>query len=121
VRLDKFLWCVRLSKTRSIAAKSCQANQILVNGIESKPSRVVKEKDIISVKMLPIWKTFKVREFPRSRVGAKLVETYIFETTAKDELAKLEEFQLNQRYNKSLGLKGRPTKKDRRDISDYTE
>jgi ribosome-associated heat shock protein Hsp15 len=112
---------VRLSKTRSIAAKSCQANQILVNGIESKPSRVIKEKDIISVKSLPIWKTYRVHDFPRSRVGATLVEDYVFETTPQDDLAKLEEFKLNQRYNKSLGLKGRPTKKDRRDISDFTE
>jgi ribosome-associated heat shock protein Hsp15 len=121
MRLDKFLWCVRLSKTRSIAAKSCQAKHVLVNGLESKPSRIVHERDIISIKSIPIWKTFKVRDFPRSRVGAKLVETYIFETTSKEELAKLEEFQLNQRYNKSLGLKGRPTKKDRRDLSDFTD
>lgn len=116
MRIDKFSWAVRLFKTRTLASKACEAEKVKLNGVFVKPSKAVAEGNEISVKVIPIWRTFKVLNIPKSRVGAKLVVDYIIETTSKDDLLQLEQIQEVNRYNKVLGIKGRPTKKVRRDL-----
>lgn len=116
MRIDKFIWAVRLFKTRSLASKACDTEKVKLNGIFVKPSKEVKFGDEISIKVNPIWRTFKVLEIPKSRVGAKLVALNLIETTSEFDLAKLEQVKIQNHQNKILGIKGRPTKKDRRDI-----
>lgn len=121
MRIDKFIWCVRLTKTRSLASKWCTTHKVQVNQEFVKPSKTIKINDVVLLKEHPTWRSFKVIDFPKNRVGAKLINEYIIETTPEVELELIKEFQLNQRFNKTMGLKGRPTKKDRRDISKFTE
>lgn len=116
MRIDKYIWTVRLFKTRSLASKACSSEKVKLNGAFVKTSKNVALNDEIAIKTIPIWRTFKVLDFPKSRVGAKLVETYLIETTSKDDLIQLKQVQELNRQNKVLGIKGRPTKKDRRNL-----
>ncbi len=118
MRLDKFLWCVRLYKTRPLAADACH-DHVLVDQMPAKPAKTLTIGNVVSVKHNPIWRQFKILEFPPSRVGAKLVAKYIQEITPAEELAKLEEIQLAQ-VKRERGA-GRPTKKDRRDLERFYE
>ncbi|PKP46485.1 MAG: RNA-binding protein [Bacteroidetes bacterium HGW-Bacteroidetes-12] len=120
MRIDKFSWAVRLFKTRTLATKACDAEKVKLNGVFVKPSKAVAVGDEIAIKVIPIWRTFKVLELPKSRVGAKLVSQYLLETTAEADLQLLEEIQQQQHQNKILGIKGRPTKKIRRDLNNLT-
>jgi ribosome-associated heat shock protein Hsp15 len=121
-RIDKFLWAVRLFKTRSLAAEACKLEKVKVNGKTAKPSYILKVGDVLLVKMVPIWRQYTVIEFLKNRVAAALVEKHITETTSAEDLEKLEEYKLIQRnqfiYTPS---KGRPTKKDRRSIIRFKE
>ena len=116
MRLDKFIWAIRLYKTRTLASKACLAEKVKLNGEFAKPSKIVVVGNEISIKTIPIWRTFKILELPKSRVSAKLLPEFIIETTALDDLLQLKQIQLVNKQNKVLGIKGRPTKKDRRDI-----
>ncbi|MDF1673274.1 MAG: S4 domain-containing protein [Vicingaceae bacterium] len=116
MRIDKYIWTVRLFKTRSLANKACSSDKVKLNGDFVKTSKSVAINDEIAIKTIPIWRTFKVLDFPKSRVGAKLVSSYLVETTSKDDLLQLEHIQNLNRKNKVLGIKGRPTKKDRRNL-----
>lgn len=116
MRIDKYIWAIRIFKTRSIASKACSSNKVLLNGEIVKSSRIVKQNDIISIKVIPIWKTYKVIDAPKSRIGAKLVSDYTTETTTKTDLAILEQHEIMNRQNRNLGIIGRPTKKDRRKL-----
>lgn len=116
MRLDKFIWTTRLFKTRSIASKSCTTEKVRLNDSFTKPSKAVSVGDIISIKVIPIWRTFKVIDIPKSRVGAKLVVDYLLETTPENDIIQLKQVQEANRQNKVLGIKGRPTKKARRDL-----
>lgn len=117
VRIDKYLWMVRLFKTRSKAAEACRRDRVKVNGRSVKPAFVVSEGDNFEVKFTPIWRSYKAVGFPKSRVGAALIAEYLEENTPAEELEKLKEYQEIQRaqfmYTPS---RGRPTKKDRREI-----
>ena len=117
MRIDKYIWCIRIFKTRSLATKACNEGKVLLNNNVVKPGKIIKENDIISVKTIPIWRLFKVLDFPKSRINAKLVSDYAIETTSEDDLFKLKEYQNINKQNKYLGIKGRPTKKDRRNIN----
>jgi len=119
MRLDKFIWAVRLHKTRSIASKACAGEKVKLNRAFSKAGKIVSVGSEIAIKANPIWRTYKVLDIPKSRVGAKLVSELIIETTPKAELEQLEQNQLINRQNKFLGIKGRPTKKDRRDLDKF--
>ena len=118
MRIDKFLFNVRLFKTRSLAADACGKGRILINGAAVKPARVVRPDDEISVKVNPVYRRYKVLQLPRGRVGAAKVPDYITETTSEDDLFKLKMMTEMGRF--SFGKRdrgaGRPTKKDRRDI-----
>ncbi len=120
VRIDKFLWAVRLYKTRSQAAEACNKGQVLLNGNPAKPSKEVKTGDEIAVKHKVIHRRYKILQLLDKRVGAKLVPEYIEETTPEDDLMKLKLYQEYQRTAVPKRTeKGRPTKKQRRQLDKY--
>jgi len=123
IRIDKFLWTVRLYKTRTLATDACKKGWVLINNSNVKPSRDVKIGEIIYVKSEFIYRQFKVIQLLHNRVGAKLVENYITEITPEEELLKLKiirELDPFGKVQREHGT-GRPTKKDRRDLEDYFE
>ena len=117
MRIDKYLWAVRMFKTRSIASKACRSEKVLLNSKIIKSSKNVKVNDIISMRVIPIWKSYKVKDLPKSRLGPKLVTNYITEITSIEDLELLKNHQIYTNNNRTLGTKGRPTKKDRRNIN----
>ena len=120
MRIDKYIWCVRLKKTRSRATKFIEAGNVKINGEETKKaSREIRIDQTFSIRAKPIWWTWKVLEIPKSRVGAKLVHDLIREITSEEDLAILEEVQRQNRENRLKGVLGRPTKKNRRDLDDF--
>lgn len=120
MRLDKFLWCVRKYKTRSIATDAVRKEKVNINNEPAKPSRSVKVGDLISYKKDGITYGLKVKVLPKSRLGAKLVDDFIVDTTAPEEIEKLEFMNMMQSFNRQRGT-GRPTKKERRDLDDFSE
>ncbi len=118
IRIDKFIWAVRLYKTRSIAADAIKSGHIHINESEVKPSQNVKEGDVIKVKRNPIWRSYKVLELLKKRVGAKLVHQYIEECTPAEEIEKLEMMKMMPGFQREKG-KGRPTKRERRKLDDF--
>ncbi len=122
MRIDKYLWCVRLQKTRSRATKFIEAGNVKINGEETKKaSREIRLDQTFSIRVKPIWRTWKVIGIPKSRVGAKLVSNLVREITSEEDLAILEEVQRQNRQNRLKGVLGRPTKKNRRDLDDFWE
>lgn len=119
VRLDKFLWAVRLFKKRPDASTACSKNAVLVNGMNAKPSRGISKGDEIHVKDHSIYRIYKVIDLLEKRVGAKLVENYITEITSEDDLFKLKMFFEFQKTGVHYNKGGRPTKKDRRDLDEF--
>ncbi len=115
VRLDKYLWAVRVFKTRSDAADAIRNNRVLVNGAYAKPSREVKQGDIIAVKRQPVTYQYKVLELVSSRQGAKNVPQYCINITPQAELDKLLVPRETVFVFRERGT-GRPTKKERREI-----
>ncbi|QRM87721.1 RNA-binding S4 domain-containing protein [Lacinutrix sp. WUR7] len=120
MRIDKFLWCVRYFKTRSIATTACKKGHIKINGDAAKPSRDVYATDIIEVRKNQINYKLKVNDIPPNRVGAKLVDIYRTDITPKEAFEAQELLKYSKEYYRKRGT-GRPTKKDRRDITDYNE
>ena len=116
MRLDKYIWATRLFKSRSVSSKACTTEKVKLNDSFTKSSKSVGIGDIVSIKVIPIWKTYKVIDIPKSRVGAKLVADYLIETTPEEDILQLQLIQEGNRQNKFLGIKGRPTKKVRRDL-----
>lgn len=117
-RIDKWLWAVRIFKTRTIAAEACKKGRITINGITSKPSKTVKEGDTIQVRKPPVIYSFKVIKAIENRVGAKLVPEMMENITPQEQYALLEMNSIGGFAQRAAGL-GRPTKKDRRDMMDY--
>lgn len=120
VRIDKWLWAVRVFKTRSLATDACKMNRVSINGQLTKPSRLVKEGDVISVRKPSIEYSFKVLRVLNNRVGAKLVPEYMENVTPKEQYDILELQRLSRFVDRAKGL-GRPTKKDRRDMESFIE
>lgn len=120
MRVDKFLWCVRYFKTRSIATDACRQGKVRVNGDIVKPSREVFPSDKLTIRKNQINYEIEILDVPPSRVGAKLVTMYIKDVTPKEEFEKLELLKYSKDYYRKKGT-GRPTKKDRRDIDDWFE
>ena len=120
VRLDKYLWAVRVFKTRSDAADAIRNNRVLVNNAYAKPSREVKEGDVISVKRMPVTYQNKVLELVSSRQGAKNVPQFCLNITPEEELQKLSAPREPIFVVRERGT-GRPTKKERRDIDALME
>lgn len=119
MRIDKYLWCVRYYKTRSIATEACKKGHITVNGQEAKPSRDVFPSDKITLRKDQINYVLTVLDIPQNRVGPKLVDIYRKDETPAEAFEHLELLKLSKEHYRTKG-QGRPTKKDRRDIDDYT-
>jgi len=118
MRIDKYLWCVRLFKTRTLAAEACKGGKIKLNDDITKAAKELKVGDEIHFKFGVITKRIKVKDFPANRVAAKMVEKFVEDLTPPEEYEKL-------KLIKELGPpvfhtgKGRPTKKDRRKMDGY--
>ncbi len=115
VRIDKFLWAVRLFKTRSSAAESCKKGRVSIDGTTAKSSRTVKAGDTVSIKTPPVTRSFEIIAVAEKRMGAKLTPGFIKDITPPDQLEILEITRLAHSQGRNKGL-GRPTKKERRDI-----
>jgi ribosome-associated heat shock protein Hsp15 len=111
-RIDKFLWSVRLFKTRSLATETCKKGRISIDNVVIKPSRLVKIGETIKLSKPPVNYSYKVIAIPKSRTSAKLVSNFIENITPKEELDKLL-LQDNFFIKRDRGA-GRPTKKERR-------
>lgn len=117
-RIDKWLWSVRIFKTRTIAAEACKKGRITINGANAKPSKMVHEGDTVQVRKAPVTYSFKVLQAIENRVGAKLVPEMMENITPKDQYDLLEMNRIGGFVKRAAGL-GRPTKKDRRDMDDF--
>ena len=118
MRIDKFLWCVRFYKTRSIAADEIKKNRVSVANSVVKSSKEIKPGDVIKIRKNQIDYQLKVLEIPKNRLGAKLVPLHIEDKTDKEQYEILKLRKLTQDYYRGKG-EGRPTKKDRRDMDEY--
>lgn len=115
-RVDKWLWAVRIFKTRSDAAEACRTGKVTINGSEAKPSKEVKEGDVLTVKKVPVMRfTYKVVGIVERRLPAKDVPTYCLDMTPQEELDKLNPPKETIFISRDRGT-GRPTKKERRDL-----
>lgn len=117
VRIDKWLWAARLFKTRSLAGEACRGGKIKINNQTVKPSKEIKEGDVIMIQSAQMQKTVEVKSIASNRVSAKLVDTLLIDRTPVEEY---EHLQLLKEFNyerRPRGI-GRPTKKERRDIDD---
>ena len=120
MRIDKYLWCIRYYKTRGLAAEAIKKGHVSVNNIKAKASRDVFPLDKITLRRDQINYIVKVLDIPPSRVAAKLVDLYRKDETPAESFEHLEMIKLSKEHYRAKG-EGRPTKNDRRDISDYTE
>ena len=120
MRIDKYLWCIRYYKTRGLAAEAIKKGHVSVNNIKAKASRDVFPLDKITLRRDQINYIVKILDIPPSRVAAKLVDLYRKDETPPESFEHLEMIKLSKEHYRAKG-EGRPTKKDRRDISDYTE
>ena len=118
MRIDKFLWCIRLYKTRSLATDACKKGHIKIDDKSVKPSKDIFGDELISLRKNQINYKIKVLDVPPNRVGAKLVDLYRKDLTPKEEFEKTDLLKFSKDYYRKKGS-GRPTKKDRRDIEDY--
>ena len=119
VRIDKWMWATRIFKTRTIATEACKKNRISIGGVSVKPSRMIKAGDVIAVRKPPITYSFRVLDVTENRVNAKLVPQYFENITPPEEYELLEMNKISGFVNRSKGL-GRPTKKERRELDDFT-
>jgi len=119
VRIDKYLWAVRLYKTRTLAAEACKKGKITVDDMPAKPSRNITAGDVIEVKKMPVVYSYRVLDPIEKRVGARIVEKYVEDITPQEELQKLE--MKDDFFIKRDRGTGRPTKKERRLLDDITD
>jgi ribosome-associated heat shock protein Hsp15 len=112
-RLDKWLWAVRVFKTRSLASDACRAGSVAVNDHPAKPARDVRPGEMVTVRQGLVLRTLRVLDVPRSRVGAKLVANFCNDLTPPEEFQKAREHPVQQLLAREKGT-GRPTKRDRR-------
>jgi len=115
IRIDKWLWAVRVFKTRSIASEACKSRRVKIDGHSVKSSREVKLEDVITIKLGPLLKTVQVIGIIKNRVSAKLAINHIKDLTPDEEYERLKMMHELNYENRDRGA-GRPTKKDRRNI-----
>ena len=118
VRIDKWLWAVRIYKTRGLAAEACKKGRIIINGMEVKPSREVRPGETIFVRKLPVVYTIRVTGLVENRLPAMRVKEFMEDLTSPEELDKLR-IKDATFFKRDRGA-GRPTKKDRRLLDDIT-
>lgn len=115
LRIDKWLWEVRIFKTRSQSTDACKAGKIKMDGVSVKPAKDLKIGDVITVSLNPLFKTVRVKQFPKSRLGAKLVPDYYDDLTPAEEYDRVKLIEATNAEYRQHGI-GRPTKKSRRMI-----
>jgi ribosome-associated heat shock protein Hsp15 len=120
MRIDKYLWCVRYYKTRTLATTACKKGKVKINNDIVKPSREVYPMDKIEFRKNQINYQFTINDIPTSRIGAKLVDIYRTDTTPKKQFETQEFLKYSRDYYRKKGV-GRPTKKDRRDIDGFND
>lgn len=118
-RLDKWLWAARIFKTRTLASDACKNGRVTINGAQAKPSRTVKPGDEVGVRKPPVTYTFRVRQAIEKRVGARLLPDVLENITPPEQLAALELSRISGFVGRAKGT-GRPTKKDRRALEEFT-
>lgn len=119
VRIDKYLWAVRLYKTRTLATEACKKGRITVDDMPAKPSRNITAGDVIEVKKMPVVYSYRVLNPIEKRVGARIVEQYVEDITPQEELQKLK--MEDDFFIKRDRGTGRPTKKERRLLDDLQD
>jgi len=121
MRIDKWLWAVRLCQTREQATDACRLHRVRMGGQEVKPSRLVKPGDVIEVRQEDVTRTVRVKRAIGQRVGAKLVPENLEELTPPEELAAAAKRREERRLNTFTGFHGRPEKRDRRQMEKFLE
>jgi ribosome-associated heat shock protein Hsp15 len=119
-RLDKWLWAARIFKTRTLASEACKKGRVSSNGTTLKASKIVKVGDVIDVKKPPITYSFRIKQAIEKRVSAKLIPDVLENVTRPDQYELLEMNKISGFVNRARGT-GRPTKKDRRSLDEFTE
>lgn len=120
VRIDKWLWAMRVFKTRTIATDACKKGRVTVGDVMVKPSRMIKEGDVISVRKPPITYSFRVKALTENRLGAKLVPEYLENITPQSEYDLLDVIKISGFIDRRKGL-GRPTKREGRELARFTQ
>lgn len=119
IRFDKYLWCVRLAKTRSQASELISKGKIRLNGQDVKASKEIKVNDVIGVQKNSATFNYRVLALLDKRLGAALISAYIEDITTEDELLKFKQYQLAQKAYRETD--GKPTKKDRRELDKFMD
>ena len=119
-RLDKWLWAARIFKTRTIAANACKNSRVMVGSALAKPSRTVKCGEVVHVKKAPVTYSFRILNCIENRVGAKLLPGVYENVTEAKQYEILEMSRISGFVDRARGT-GRPTKKERRALDDFTE
>ena len=120
MRIDKYLWCIRLFKTRNMATEACKKGHVKINDSNVKPAKEIFGNEIINIRKNQMNYEIVVIDIPKSRVGAKLVDLYRKDVTPKEELERLDLLKFTKNHHRKKGT-GSPTKRDRRDIDEYYE
>ena len=120
VRIDKWLWAMRVFKTRTIATEACKKGRVMMGGVPVKPSRSIKEGDVIEVRKPPITYSFRVKATTQNRLGARLVPDYLENLTPQSQYDLLEMTRISGFVDRRKGM-GRPTKRDSREMSRFKE
>lgn len=120
VRIDKWLWAMRIFKTRTVATEACKKGRVYVGDAIAKPSRTIKVGDVVKVRKPPVTYSFRALALTQNRLGAKLVSEYMENITPKSELDLLEIVKISGFIDRRKGL-GRPTKREGRELAEFTE
>ena len=120
VRVDKWLWAMRVFKTRTVATEACKKGRVYVGDTVIKPSRTIKVGDVVKVRKPPVTYSFRVLALTQNRLGAKLVPDYMENITPKSELDLLDVVRISGFIDRRKGL-GRPTKREGRDLAEFTD
>jgi Ribosome-associated heat shock protein implicated in the recycling of the 50S subunit (S4 paralog) len=119
VRIDKWMWATRIFKTRTIAVEACKKGRVMIQNVTVKPSRMIKVGEVIQVRKPPVTYSFKILALTDKRMGAKLVPEFMENVTSPEQYEILELQKIGGFVDRAKGT-GRPTKKDRRNLDDFT-
>ena len=120
VRIDKWVWAVRIFKTRTVALDACKKGRVLIDNVSVKPSRMIRVGDVVQVRKPPVTFSFKVLGLSDKRMGAKLVPQFMENVTPPEQYEILELNKISGFVDRQRGT-GRPTKKERRDLDQFTD
>ena len=118
VRIDKWMWATRLFKTRTIAVEACKKNRVSIDGVNVKPSRMIRIGDVLQIRKPPITLSFKVLALTENRMGAKLMPHYLENITPPEQYELMAMNKISDFVDRERGS-GRPTKKERRDLEQF--